>query len=297
MRRALWQAVAAGLLVAATADAQDGRAVVCPALDRAPREIAALVEPLGDAGRAALMALATSRAADAACGLAGLASVRDRRVVPLLASAIEAAPADAEVWRLVRWAAFVAGGPDPAIGAPFGALVATLATPEASAAAGDDALRLLGELDTPAARERLVAALDRPLADGAIDAAIHALARQREPAPRARVSALGAEVAANLGGNATYEQARRLGAAAFYLLVLGPDTEREGLGLLARLAPQDQADTAAWAMQTLCEQAVRRPAARAASTARRQALAPAFAAAGVRWDHLVRGAFTCVPAD
>lgn len=217
--------------------------------------------------------------------------------MPLLVDAIAAAPADADVWRLVRWAAFVAGGPDPALGAPFGALIATLQTPAASAAAGDDALRLLGELDTPAAREHLVATLDRPLADGAIDAAIHALARQLEPAPRARVSAFGAEVAANLGGNATYEQARRLGAAAFYLLVLGPDTEREGLALLARLSPQDQADTAAWAMQTLCEQAVRRPAQRVAATARRDALAAVFAATGIGWQSLVRGAFPCPSRD
>lgn len=295
MRRTLSHVVAWCVLVVSTAGgaaAQDVRTVVCAAIDRPPREIAALVEPLGEAGRSALLALASARD-HATCGLAGLAAVRDRRVVPLLVDAIAAAPADTNVWRLVRWAAFVAGGPDRAVGAPFGALIATLQTPAASAAAGDDALRLLGELDTPAAREHLVATLDRPLADGAIDAAVHALARQHEPAPRARVSALGAEVAANLGGNATYEQARRLGAAAFYLLVLGSDTERDGLALLARLSPQDQADAAAWAMQTLCERAVRRPAERVAATARRDALAEVFAAAGVAWQSLERGAFPC----
>ena len=300
MRLVRCRVVTSCLLVACAAggaDAQEVRAIVCPATDRPPRELAALVEPLGEPGRAALLALTSARGDDAACGLAGLAAVRDRRVVPLLAAAIEAGPTDADVWRLVRWAAFVAGGPDPAIGRPLSALIPILDTPAASAAAGDDGLRLLGELDTPAAREHLVATLDRRLADAAIDAAMHALARQQEPSARARVSALGAEVAANLGGNATYEQARRLGAAAFYLLVLGTDTYREGLALLARLSPQDQADTAAWVMQTLCEQGVRRPAQRAAATGRREALADAFGAAGVAWQSLVRGTFPCPSRD
>ncbi|MBP7778672.1 MAG: hypothetical protein KA371_16275 [Acidobacteria bacterium] len=277
------------------AGGQDARAVVCPALDRTPREIAAVVEPLGDAGRNALVAMASGAAADTACGLAGLAAVRDPRVVPLLVAAIQAAPADAEVWRLVRWAAFLAGGPDPALGAGLAALIATFELPAARAAAGDDVLRLLGELDVPAARARLVAEFDRPLADGAIDAAIHALARQREPRPRARVAALGAELAAGLAGNATYEQARRLGAVAFYQLVLGLDTRADGLSMLARLAPEDRADTAAWAMQTLCEQGVRRPDSRESATAVRASLGDALSSAGVRWDHLARGAFLCPP--
>ncbi len=275
------------------AGGQDVAALVCPALERTPRELAALVEPLGDAGRAALVTMASAEGAERACGLAGLAAVRDPRVVPLLVAAIQSAPADAEVWRLVRWAAFVAGDPDPAAGAPLVALIDSFDAPAARAAAGDDLLRLLGELDTPAARDRLVTELDRPLSDSAIDATVHALARQRESRPRAQVAALGAEVAAGLAGNATYEQARRLGAAAFYLLALGPETRAEGMALLAKMSPQDQADTAAWASQTLCEQAVRRPDTAEAALALRKTLGDAFAAAGVRWDHLVRGAFTC----
>ena len=107
--------------------------------------------------------------------------------------------------------------------------------------------------------------------------------------------ALGADVASGLAGNATYEQARRLGAVAFYQLVLGAETQRDGLAMLTRLAPADRADTAAWAMQTLCEQAVRRPGTRADALALRASLGDAFAAAGVGWDHLVRGAFPCPP--
>jgi len=272
---------------------QDARAVVCPAVDAAPRELAGRVESLGAPGRAALLEMAAGPPADARCGLAGLAAVRDARVVPLLARAMAAAPADADVWRLARWAAFVAGGPEPAIGAPFVPLVAALDAPAARAAAGDDRLRLLGELDHPSARDRLVASLDEPLSEQAVDAAIHALARQREPRPRARVSGLGADVASGLAGNATYEQARRLGAVAFYLLVLAPETQRDGLAHLARLSPRDQADTVAWAAQTLCEDGVRHPGARAEALALRAAVVSAAAAAGVAWDGLARGTFAC----
>ena len=272
---------------------QDARAVVCGALESAPRDLAARVETLGPAGRAALLELAAGPPAEARCGLAGLAAVRDARVVPLLTRAIADAPADAEVWRLVRWAAFVAGGPEPALAAPFVPLLAALDTPAARAAAGDDRLRLLGELDRPEARDRLVAALDVPMADGALDAAIHALARQREPRVRNRVAALGAELAHGLATNATYEQARRLGAVAFYLLVLAPETRREGLAHLARLSPQDQADTVAWAAQTLCEYGVRHPESRAATYAVRDGVLSAAAAAGVAWHGLARGTFVC----
>jgi hypothetical protein len=289
---ALLATVAVAVAPAASA-AQDARAVVCPAIDAAPRDLAARVESLGAPGRDALLALATSAPADSRCGLAGLAAVRDARVVPLLAGAIAAAPADPEVWRLVRWAAFVAGGPDAALAAPFVPLLAALDTPAARAASGDDRLRLLGELDHAEARDRLVAALDEPMSEGAIDAAIHALARQREPRARARVAALGAEMANGLATNATYEQARRLGAVSFYLLVLAPDTEREGIAHLARLSPGDQADTVAWAAQTLCEHGVRRPDAHAASEALRAAVVSAAATAGIAWQGLARGTFVC----
>lgn len=285
-------AVALGLTLTAAAG-QDARAVVCAALDAAPRDIAARVESLGASGRDALADLAAGAPSDARCGLAGLAAVRDGRVVPLLARAIAAAPADPDVWRLVRWAAFVAGGPDPALTAPFVSLLAALDAPAARAAAGDDRLRLLGELDHADARDRLVAAFDAPMSDSDVDAAIHAVARQREPRVRERVAALGAEVANGLATNATYEQARRLGAVSFYLLVLAPDTQREGLAHLARLSPRDQADTVAWAAQTLCEHGVRHPDARAATLALRSAVVGAATSAGVAWERLERGAFIC----
>ncbi len=272
--------------------AQDTRGRVCAAVDGPPRELATLVTSLGEAGRATLLDLATGGPADARCGLAGLAAVRDPRVVPRLARAIADAPADPDVWRLVRWAAFVAGGPEPALATPFVPLLPVLDSPAARRAAGDDRLRLLGELDDPQARDRLVASLDDPLPDGTIDAAIHALARQRDPRARARVLALGADVANGLAGNATYEQARRLGAVVFYLLTLAPDTQRDGLAHLARLSPQDQADTVAWAAQTLCEHGVRHADTRAAAHALRASLVSAVPA-GVAWDGLARGTFTC----
>ena len=257
------------------ASAQDVRERVCAAVDGPPRELAARVTALDASGRAALLDLAAGTPADARCGLAALAAVRDPRVVPLLVRVIAEAPADPDVWRLVRWAAFVAGGPEPALAAPFVPLLSALDSPAARRAAGDDRVRLLGELDDPQARDRLVASLDETLPDGTVDAAIHALARQREPRARARVVALGAE-----------------GAVAFYLLALAPDTQRDGLAHLARLSPQDQADTVAWAAQTLCEAGVRHPDARAAVHALRASLLGA-APAGVAWSGLERGTFTC----
>lgn len=295
MARAVWwislAAVAVGLTLTASAG-QDARAVVCPAVDAAPRDLAARVESLGASGRDTLLAFAAGPPADTRCGLAGLAAVRDVRVVPLLARAISAAPADPDVWRLVRWAAFVAGGPESALGTPFVPLIPVLDSPAARIAAGDDRLLLLGELDHHEARDRLVATFESALPAGAIDAAIHALARQREPRARTRVIALGAEVASGLAGNATYEQARRLGAVAFYLLTLAPDTQRDGVAHLARLSPQDQADTVAWAAQTLCEHGVRHPDTRAAASALRTSLVAA-APAGIAWEGLARGTFTC----
>ena len=93
-----------------------------------------------------------------------------------------------------------------------------------SAAAGDDAIRLLGAIDHPAARDRLVAEFTRPQPDTTLDALIHALARQGEPRVRERVVALGQEAVATRSGNLTYEQASRIGVVAFYLLALAPAT-------------------------------------------------------------------------
>ena len=104
---------------------------------------------------------------------------------------------------------------------------------------------------------------------------------------------LGHAEADGLATNATYEQARRIGAAAFYLLALGPDTRDDGLRLLTRLSPADQADAAAWAMQTLCERAVRRPADAPTITAARADLAASLAQRDIAWTSLTRGTFVC----
>jgi hypothetical protein len=122
------------------------------------------------------------------------------------------------------------------------------------------------------------------------------LARQGEPRTREPASALGLEAVAARSGNLTYEQASRIGAVAFYLFALGPDTMSDGLQMLRHLAPGDQEDAAAWAVQTWCERATRRPSERDGAHRTRAALVAEFARLGVRWSHLARGAFTCAPA-
>ena len=134
-----------------------------------------------------------------------------------------------DAYRFARWAAYVAGGPDGDLGAAFAPVVGLLADAALWTAAGDDAVRLLGEIDHPSARDRLVAELERPQKDTTLDAIIHALARQGEPRPRTRVVALGQEAVAARSGNLTYEQASRIGAVAFYLLALDSGSRAEGL--------------------------------------------------------------------
>ena len=163
-------------------------------------------------------------------------------------------------------------------------------------AAGADAIRLLGEIDHPAARDRLAREVAQPLPDATLDALIHALARQGEPRVHARVVALGQEGVAARSGNLTYEQASRIGSASFYLLALGPETRAAGLEMLRQMAPGDQADTAAWTAQTWCERAVRRPADRATATAQHERLAAEFDGMNIRWRELVRGSFRCPAA-
>jgi hypothetical protein len=292
--------VVAGL-VAALVPAQPAtpdRAVLCASVDQPAAEAARVLEPLGEAGRAALLRLARSAQADeAACGVAGLAALRDRRVVaPVRAALVNPGLRD-EAYRFARWAAYVAGGPAADLGAAFLPLVEALADPASWAAAGTDAVRLLGEIDHPAARDRLVAELGRPHPGATVDALIHALARQGEVRARERASALGLEAVAARSGNLTYEQASRIGAVTFYLFALGPDTMADGLQMLRHLAPGDQEDAAAWAVQTWCERATRRPSDRDGALRARAALVAEFARLDVRWSHLVRGAFTCAPAE
>ncbi|MGD9906860.1 MAG: hypothetical protein AB7U83_25630 [Vicinamibacterales bacterium] len=273
------------------------RAVLCDGLDRPPADRAAALAALGDPGRERLRALAASPTpADAACGVAGLAALRDRQLPTLLAAALKQPAMRDDAYRMARWAAFAAGGPAADLGPTYAPVVDTLADPAIRAAVGDDAVRLLGEIDHPSARDRLVAELDRPQSDTTIDAVIHALARQGEGRPRARVVALGQEAVASRSGNLTYEQASRIGAVAFYLLALGPESRAEGLEFLRQMAPDPQADTAAWTVQTWCERAVRRPAGREAAEAMRTTLAAEFDGMGIRWRTLARGAFTCPTA-
>lgn len=270
-------------------------AAICGALADPPAALAARAAALTAADRDRAAAMASGTGADLLCGLAVLAAVRDPRVARLMATAAPRPELHDDVYRIARWAAFVAGGPDASLGEAFLPLAAALDAPTLRAAAGDDGLRLLGEIDHAEARAPLRARLDGQ-ADAEIDGAIHALARQGDGAVRARVLAFGKEVAATLSTNPTYEQARRMSAAAFYLLALDAAGIADGLALLRYLSPSDQADTAAWAVQTVCERAVRRPAERAALGSHRTTLVTAVDGLGLPWRPLTRGVFPC-PAD
>lgn len=290
--------VAALVLALVTAQpAPPAREVLCATVDRPAAEAAAALAPLGDSARAALLTLAqSSQLADAACGVAGLAALRDRRVVaPVRAALINPAFRD-DAYRFARWAAYVAGGPEVDLGAAFLPLVSMLEDAAVLKAVGDDAIRLLGEIDDAAARTRLIAEFARPQTDATLDALIYALARQGDPSVRDRAASLGREALASHAGNATYEQARRIGAVSVYLLAIGAETQAEGVDLLRKLAPADQADTAAWAVQTWCQRAVRRPAEKAVADQRAAALAAEFDGMNIRWRELSRGSFACAPA-
>ena len=289
--------VLVGLALALAAQPRPAeRAALCAAVDKPPAQTARTLEPLGEAGLLALMALAgSSQSADAACGVAGLAALRDRRVVPLVQAALANPAFRDDGYRFARWAAYVAGGPEVDLGATFLPLVKALENPAVWKAAGDDAIRLLGEIDHPAARARLVAEFGRPQSDATVDALIHALARQAESSVHARVVALGLEAVSSRSGNLTYEQARRIGSVSFYLLAGEPATRATGLEMLRQMAAGDQADTAAWTVQTWCERAVRRPAERDAAERTRASLVAEFDAMNIRWSQLVRGSFTCGP--
>jgi hypothetical protein len=284
-------------VVLAVVAAQSGpppREVLCATVDRPAVEAARVLEPLGDAARTALVALAGgSSRDDMACGVAGLASLRDRRVVAPVQVALTSPGFRDDAYRFARWAAYVAGGPEADLGTAFVPLLSTLGDAAVLTAAGDDAIRLLGEIDNPAARSQLTIEFERPQPDATVDALVHALARQGEPGVLPRVVALGREAVGSRSGNLTYEQARRIGAVTFYLLARGPDTRAQGLDMLRQMAPADQADTAAWAVQTWCQRAVRRPAERAAAEQASATLAAEFDAMNIRWRDLPRGSFAC----
>lgn len=273
------------------------RAALCGSVDQPRVEAARTLAPLGEAGRTALLELAGATTLDdAACGVAGLAALRDRRVVAPLKAALSNPAWRGDAYRFARWAAFAAGGPETDLGAAYLPLVHALADPAAWTAAGDDAIRLLGKIDAPAARDRLVAEFARPQPDATLDALIDALGEQGDPRAHDRAAALGQEAIGARSGNLTYEQASRIGAVAAYLLATGPGTRSDGLQLLRQLAPRDQEDVAARVVQTWCERALRRPAEREAAEAARTSLVAELEREGLRWSHLLRGAFVCPPA-
>ncbi|MEZ5293302.1 MAG: hypothetical protein R2745_19625 [Vicinamibacterales bacterium] len=278
---------------AAAAQPESVRAL-CTPVDQAPAALAARAAGLDDALRSAAAVLAASQTpTDVLCGVSVLAAVRDPRVVPLLTAAVQSAGLRDDAFRLVRWAAFVAGGPEPAAGRPFLPLVAALDAPALRDAVGEDAVRLLGEIDADEARARLLSELEQPASPASADAAIHGLARQRDARARARVHALGRAIAGTLSTNPVYEESRRMAAVAFYELAIGGDARADGLAMLGFLPAADSADAAAWAVQTLCEQAVRHPGQHEALDAERQSLIEALDARGVAWRPLTRGMFPC----
>jgi hypothetical protein len=281
----------------ATQSGPPARAVLCAPVDRPAAEAARALEPLGDAARTALMTLAGgSSKDDIACGVAGLAALRDRRVVAPARAALTNPAFHDDAYRFARWAAYVAGGPEADLGPAFLPLVSALEDAAVWKAAGDDGIRLLGEIDDAAARTRLAAEFARPQTDATLDALVYALARQGDGQLTERIAALGREALVSHAGNATYEQARRIGAVSFYLLATAAGTQAAGVDLLRKLAPADQADTAAWAVQTWCQRAVRRPGEKVAADQRAAALAAEFDGMGIRWRDLARGAFACAPA-
>jgi hypothetical protein len=263
---------------------QDAGVGLCGSLQRPLAEQARVLEPLGEPARTALVSLAESPVTgEALCGLAGLSALGDRRVIPLLAAALRNEVFREEAYRLARWAAFVAAGPDRDLGEAMLPVVDALGVGSVRDAAGDDAIWLLGEVDHAVARERLVAELDRARNEATLDAVVHALARQGEPRVRERITALGADALRGRSGNATPEQARRLGAVAFYQLALAPEAMTDGLAMLGAIALRDQEAAAAWAVHTLCARAVRRPSAQAAIEAHRQALVEELRRRDVAW--------------
>jgi hypothetical protein len=273
--------------------AEQNRAALCGSIDRTPADLARLLAPLGEPGRTALLTLAQSPVpGEVLCGVAGLSALGDRRVIPSLVSALRQPALREDAYRLARWAAHLAGGAEPGLGAAMRPVVEALADHAIRTAAGDDAIWLLGEVDDHSARDRLLAELSVPRGDASLDAVVHALARQGDARARAPITALGVEAARAKSGNATPEQARRLAAVAFYQLALGPETIGEGLTTLDTVPRRDQEDTAAWAVQTLCARAARRPSERAVIEAHRKTVAEELDRLGLAWD-VAKGPLGC----
>jgi hypothetical protein len=271
---------------------QAARESLCPS-DLAPAELRRRLEPLGESGRTALLALAEStNATEAVCGIAGLSALGDPRAIPPIVRALRSTDMREQTHLVARSAAFLAGGPDPDLGVAMQGVVEAIGEPAAWEAAGNDAIWLLGEVDHALARDRLLAELSQTTEDARLDAVVDALARQGDPRARDRIAAVGLQATRDRSGNATPEQARRLGAVAFYQLALGSDTMAEGFATLGNIAIRNQADMAAWAVHTLCARAVRRPSERAAIEAHRLALVEQLDQRGIAWQE-PRGPFGC----
>jgi hypothetical protein len=275
---------------------QPSRDVLC-ALDEVPlAERARQLEPLGEAGRRALIALAESSARDQLlCGIAGLAALGDRRAIAPLVGALRNPALRQDAYQLARWAAYLAAGPAPDLGPAMLTVIEAISDQETWDAAGNDAVWFMGEVDHPAARDRLLIELRLPLSADTLDAVIHGLARQGEPRALETVTAMGVEALRAKSGNATPEQARRLGAVAFYQLALAPETLADGLATLGTIAVRDQESAAAWAVHTLCARAVRRPPQRAAIEAQREDLVRALGDRGISWQ-AEKGPLGCTAA-
>jgi hypothetical protein len=265
----------------------------CQSAEPSLAELARLLAPGGEPVRAALAALAGSAdAGQVRCGLAGLAALGDARAVPALALALARPDLRDRTHLVARWAAFLAGGPDPGLGAAMSPVITALEDAATWEAAGLDGILLLGEIDHPAARDRLLRELDAARDDAALDTVVHALARQGDARPAARLAVLGDEAARAKSGNATPEQARRLGEVAFYQMALAVESVDAGLATLDTIALRDQEWSAAWAVHTLCARAVRRPEQQATIDAHRQALAAELDRRGVTW-RAPQGPFGC----
>lgn len=259
-------------------------------------ERARQLEPLGEAGRKALVALAESSARDELlCGIAGLAALGDRRAIAPLATALRNPALRQDDYQLTRWAAFLAAGPAPDLGTAMLTVIEAASDQDTWDAAGNDAVWFMGEVDHPAARDRLLIELRLPLNAETLDAVIHGLARQGERRALETVTAMGVEALRAKSGNATPEQARRLGAVAFYQLALSPESLADGLATLGTIAARDQESAAAWAVHTLCARAVRRPPQRAAIESQRKDLVDALASRGISWQ-AQKGPLGCTAA-
>jgi hypothetical protein len=266
---------------------------LCGSADEASADLARRLTPLGEAGRVALIKLAqSSDTPDRLCGIAGLTALADRRVLSHLVAALRDPGLREQAYQLARWAAYMAGGPDTDLGPVMLEVIEAISDQAVWDAAGVDAIWLLGEVDHPAARERLLTELRLPLNGAKLDAVIHGLARQGDPRALAAITQLGVEAGQAKSGNATPEQASRLGEVAFYQLALGPDSLADGLATLQSIARRDQDWTAAWAVHTLCARAVRRPRQRDEIGEHRAALVEQLNRLGVSWQE-PKGTFGC----